>query len=45
MKTCLLITTFKRPTQLDNSLKRLCNLTLPDEILVVDDGSQIIQNR
>jgi glycosyltransferase involved in cell wall biosynthesis len=40
MKTCLLITTFKRPTQLDNSLKRLCNLTLPDEILVVDDGSQ-----
>lgn len=40
MKTCLLITTFKRPTQLNNTLQRLCNITLPDEVLIVDDGSQ-----
>ncbi len=39
MKTCLLITTFNRANQLNNSLQRLCNLTLPDEVLIVDDGS------
>jgi glycosyltransferase involved in cell wall biosynthesis len=39
MKTCLLITTFNRARQLSNSLARLENLTLPDEILIVDDGS------
>lgn len=39
MKTCLLITTFNRANLLNNSLQRLCNLTIPDEILVVDDGS------
>jgi len=40
MKTCLLITTYKRPTQLNNSLERICNLTIPDEVLIIDDGSQ-----
>lgn len=39
MKTTLLITTFNRANLLNNSLQRLCNLTLPDEVLVVDDGS------
>lgn len=39
MKTSLLITTFNRGNILNNSLQRLCNLTLPDEVLVVDDGS------
>lgn len=39
MKTCLLITTFNRATQLRHSLERLRNLTLPDEVLIVDDGS------
>lgn len=39
MKTCLLITTFNRGHLLKNSLARLKNLTLPDEIIVVDDGS------
>lgn len=34
----LLITTFQRAKQLRNSLERLCTLTLPDEIIVVDDG-------
>lgn len=38
MKTTLLITTYKRPTQLNNSLQRLCNITIPDEVLVVNDG-------
>ncbi len=39
LKTCVLITTFNRGELLKNSLERMCNLTLPDEILVVDDGS------
>ena len=39
MKTCLLITTFNRGNLLNNSLQRLCNVTIPDEVLVVDDGS------
>lgn len=39
MKTCVLITTFNRGELLSKSLERMKNLTLPDEILVVDDGS------
>lgn len=39
MKTTLLITTFNRANLLYNSLMRLTNLTIPDEVLVVDDGS------
>lgn len=39
MKTCLLITTYNRATQLSNSLERLSNVTIPDEVLIVDDGS------
>lgn len=39
MKTTLLITTFNRAHLLYNSLARLRNLTVPDEILIVDDGS------
>lgn len=39
MKTCLLITTFNRSTLLEKSLERLTHLTLPDEVLIVDDGS------
>lgn len=39
MKTTLLITTYNRGHLLNNSLQRLCLLTLPDDILVVDDGS------
>lgn len=39
MKTCLLVTTFNRANQLNNTLQRLCTLTLPDEVLIVDDGS------
>ena len=39
MKTCVLITTFNRGELLDKSLERMTHLTLPDEILVVDDGS------
>jgi glycosyltransferase involved in cell wall biosynthesis len=38
--TCLLITTFNRSNQLNNSLARLCNLTIPDEVLIVNDGGQ-----
>lgn len=38
MKTTLLITTYNRGNLLRNSLRRLEHLTLPDEILVVDDG-------
>lgn len=38
MKTCLLITTWNRTPQFRKSLDRLAELTLPDEILVVDDG-------
>lgn len=37
-KVCLLITTFNRGHLLKNSLERLTNLTLPDEVLVVSDG-------
>lgn len=40
MKTTLLITTFNRAHLLKNSLERLTTLTLPDEVLIVDDGSQ-----
>lgn len=39
MKTCVLITTYNRAEQLKKSLSRMEKLTLPDEILVVDDGS------
>jgi GT2 family glycosyltransferase len=39
VKTTLLITSFNRGHLLKNSLERLTNLTLPDEVLVVDDGS------
>lgn len=39
-KVCLLITVFNRTNQLINSLRRLIHLTLPDEILIVDDGSE-----
>jgi GT2 family glycosyltransferase len=39
MKTTLLITTFNRSKQLNNTLQRLCNLTIPDDVLIVDDGS------
>ena len=38
MRTCLLITTMNRSDLLRHSLARLTQLTLPDEILVVDDG-------
>lgn len=38
MSTCLLISTYNRSSLLENSLNRLAQLTLPDEILVVDDG-------
>lgn len=39
MKTTLLITTYNRGHLLANSLERLTYLTIPDEVLVVDDGS------
>lgn len=39
MKTTLLITTFNRGHLLRNSLDRLTQLTIPDEVLIVDDGS------
>lgn len=38
-KISLILTTYNRGTLLNQSLQRLCNLTLPDEVLVVDDGS------
>lgn len=38
MTTCLLITTINRSEQLAKSLERLTELTIPDEVLVVDDG-------
>lgn len=39
MKTCMLVTTWNRTAQFRKSLDRLMEgLTLPDEILVVDDG-------
>lgn len=37
-KVCLAITTFNRGHLLKHSLERLCNLTIPDEILVISDG-------
>lgn len=40
MGVTLLITTFNRAKQLRHSLNRLCDLTPPDELIVVDDGSQ-----
>lgn len=39
MKSTLLITTFNRGHLLNNSLQRLRGLTLPDEVIIVDDGS------
>lgn len=39
MNKTLLITTFNRGALLRKSLDRLCGLTPPDELLVVDDGS------
>lgn len=38
MGVTLLISTFNRAPQLSHSLDRLCALTAPDEVLVVDDG-------
>lgn len=37
-KVCLLITVFNRNEVLNRSLERLTRLTLPDEILVINDG-------
>lgn len=39
VKTTLVYTTFNRAKQLQRSLERLQRLTLPDEIIVIDDGS------
>ena len=39
IKTTLLITTYNRAHLLYNSLMRLKSLTIPDEVLIVDDGS------
>lgn len=39
MKTTLLITTFNRGHLLEKSLERLTHITLPDEVLIIDDGS------
>lgn len=39
MTTTLAITTFNRTPQLRTSLRHLLERTLPDEILIVDDGS------
>lgn len=39
-KVCLLITTFNRSAQLNRSLERLCRLTIPDEVIVINDGGQ-----
>ena len=38
MKTSMIITTHNRAHLLDTSLRRLQRMTLPDEILVIDDG-------
>lgn len=38
MKVSQVITTFNRAKLLDNNFNRLVQLTLPDEILVIDDG-------
>jgi len=40
MTTSLLITTFNRSNLLQLSLERLTQLTIPDEVLIVDDGGQ-----
>lgn len=37
-KVCLLITVYNRGHLLRNSLERLTKLTLPNEVLIVDDG-------
>lgn len=37
-KVCLLITTRNRSHLLNRSLERLTRLTIPDEVLVIDDG-------
>lgn len=39
MSNCVLITTFNRGELLRNSLNRLTNLTPPEELIIVDDGS------
>lgn len=39
MKIAILITTYNRGELLKHSLERMVNLTLPNEILIVDDGS------
>jgi len=39
MDITLLISTFNRGPLLANSLERLCQLTPPEELLVIDDGS------
>lgn len=39
-KVCLLITVFNRTPQLIKSLQRLTHLSLPDEVLIIDDGSE-----
>lgn len=38
LKTTLAITSFNRGHLLEHNLERLCNVTKPDEILIVDDG-------
>ena len=39
MKTCVLITSYNRGRLLETSLTRMTYLTKPDEVLVIDDGS------
>lgn len=48
-KVSLIITTYNRANQLNNSLQRLTTLTIPDQVLIVDDGSsdntaQVVEN-
>lgn len=38
-KVSILITTFNRANQLNNSLQRMTQLTLADQYLIIDDGS------
>lgn len=40
MKTTLLITTWGRAAQLEKSLVSIANRTMPDEIIIVDDGTE-----
>lgn len=40
MKITQVITTYNRGHLLDHSLRRLCTLTPPDELLVIDDGGE-----